>query len=103
MENHGGHTERIRERRTQAERDAVTVEIGYALFSAAFVAALGFGVVAGPALFLDLSRGALRTLVACGATLATVLFFLRTATVLVRFRQEPATQPSHPGRTNPDS
>ncbi|MFI6492416.1 DUF6332 family protein [Streptomyces sp. NPDC050564] len=92
-----------RGRRTQAQRDAVTVEIGYALFSAAFVAAIGFGVVTGPALFLDLSGAAVRTLVAFGATLAAVLFVLRVATVLIRFGRAGAAQPSQPGRTNPDS
>lgn len=34
--------------RTRAERDAVTVEIGYAPAGAAFLAAVVFGVVAGP-------------------------------------------------------
>lgn len=105
MENAGGR-ERMshtRKRRTQAQRDAVTVEIGYALFSAAFVAAIGFGVVAGPALFLDLSDAAVRTLVASGATLAAILFVLRVATVLMCFGRADAAQPSQPGRTNPDS
>ncbi|MFD4570358.1 DUF6332 family protein [Streptomyces sp. NPDC058467] len=50
------------------------------------------------------SGGAVRTLVASGATLAAVLFVLRVATVLVRFRYEGgAAQPSQPGRTSPDS
>ena len=35
-------------RRTQAERDAMTVEIGYALVSAVFAAVVVFGAVAGP-------------------------------------------------------
>ncbi|WP_328557100.1 MULTISPECIES: DUF6332 family protein [unclassified Streptomyces] len=90
--------------RTQAQRDAVTVEIGYALASAAFVAAVAFGVVTGPALFLDLSPGFVRALVASGTTLATALFALRVATVLFRFHHHaPAPQPSQPGRTSPDS
>jgi len=103
MENYGGHAERVRGRRTQAQRDATTVEIGYALFSAAFVAALAFGVVAGPVLVFDLSGAAQRTLVASGATLAAVLFAVRTVSVLVRFGREEEGQPSQPGRTNPDS
>lgn len=41
METHGG-------RRTQGERDAITIEIGYALCSAAFAAAVLFGALAGP-------------------------------------------------------
>ncbi|MFD9459887.1 DUF6332 family protein [Streptomyces sp. NPDC060027] len=92
-----------RARRTQAQRDAVTVEIGYALASAALVAAVAFGVVSGPALFLDLSHGAVRTLVTAGAGLAAVLFALRVATVLFRFHDKAEPQPSQPGRTKPDS
>ncbi|MET9899200.1 DUF6332 family protein [Streptomyces sp. NPDC006446] len=92
-----------RARRTQAQRDAATVEIGYALASAAFVAAVAFGVVSGPALFLDLSQGAVRALVTAGAGLAAVLFALRVATVLLRFHDQAEPQPSQPGRTNPDS
>ncbi|MFE4699019.1 DUF6332 family protein [Streptomyces sp. NPDC056738] len=88
----------------QARRDAVTVEIGYALASAAFVAAVAFGVVTGPALFLDLSSATVHALVTVGGTLATTLFALRVATVLFRFHREDAVpQPSQPGRTRPDS
>ncbi|MFF3405163.1 DUF6332 family protein [Streptomyces sp. NPDC002742] len=93
-----------RAQRAQARRDAVTVEIGYALASAAFVAAVAFGVVAGPALFLDLSSGAVGALETSGGALAALLFALRVATVLFRFRHEAAApQPSQPGRTSPDS
>ena len=89
-------------RRTQAERDAMTVEIGYALVSAAFVAAVLFGAVAGPAFLFELP-GAVETLLVRGAlVLAPVVFFVRVATVLYRYRQG-AVQPSQPGRTNPDS
>ncbi|MDC0766925.1 DUF6332 family protein [Streptomyces sp. HD] len=94
MESYGG-------RRGQAERDAITVEIGYALFSAAFAAAVLFGAVAGPAFVFDVSHGTRGTLVGVGATVAVVLFFARVVSVLVRFRQ--GSQPSQPGRTNPDS
>lgn len=88
----------------QARRDAVTVEIGYALASAAFVAAVAFGVATGPALFLDLSSATVHALVTVGGTLATALFALRVATVLFRFHREAAgPQPSQPGRTRPDS
>ena len=89
-------------RRTQAERDAMTVEIGYALVSAAFVAAVLFGAVAGPALLFELP-GVVETLLVRGAlVLVPVVFLVRVATVLYRYRQE-AGQPSQPGRTNPDS
>ncbi|MET7982851.1 MULTISPECIES: DUF6332 family protein [unclassified Streptomyces] len=101
---YGGNLGRTYARRTQAQRDAVTVEIGYALASAAFVAAVAFGTVTGPALVLDLSSGAVDALLTTGAVLATALFTLRVATVLFRFHQEAAVpQPSQPGRTRPDS
>ncbi|WP_280880063.1 DUF6332 family protein [Streptomyces pseudovenezuelae] len=88
-------------RRGQADRDAVTVEIGYALSSAVFAAAVVFGAVAGPALLFDLPRVVETVLVRAGLVLVPVLFFVRVITVLVRLRQ--AAQPSQPGRTNPDS
>ncbi|KFG76899.1 DUF6332 family protein [Streptomyces mutabilis] len=85
-------------RRTQNERDAITVEIGYALCSAAFAAAVLFGAVTGPAYLFGLSGG---VLVGAGAVLAVVVFFVRVASVLLRFGR--GGQPSQPGRTNPDS
>ncbi|WP_369193967.1 DUF6332 family protein [Streptomyces djakartensis] len=88
-------------RRTQAERDAITVEIGYALCSAAFAAALVFGAVAGPALLFDLPDTARLLLLRAGTVLAPVLFAARVISVLVRFRA--SAQPSQPGRTSPDS
>ncbi|MFJ7332970.1 DUF6332 family protein [Streptomyces sp. NPDC101110] len=94
MTSHGG-------RRGQAERDAATVEIGYALCSAAFAAAVVFGAVAGPALLFDLPRAPERLLPQAGLVLAPVLFAARVVSVLVRFRR--AGQPSQPGRTSPDS
>ncbi|ELS51259.1 DUF6332 family protein [Streptomyces viridochromogenes] len=110
MTGHGG-------RRDQARRDAITVEIGYALCSAAFAAGLLFAAVAGPAFVFDLSGTARSTLVGTGATLAAVLFVARVVSVLVRFEGAPrlegesrfegeslgGSQPSQPGRTNPDS
>ena len=94
MSDHGG-------RRGQAERDAITVEIGYALCSAAFAAAVVFGAVVGPVFVFDLPEGARRALEGGGATVAAVLFVVRVVSVLVRFR--PSAQPSQPGRTSPDS
>ncbi|MFJ1970082.1 DUF6332 family protein [Streptomyces sp. NPDC087903] len=88
-------------RRDQAERDAITVEIGYALCSALFAAAVVFGAVAGPALLFELPDTASRLLLRAGLFLAPVLFATRTISVLMRFRSGP--QPSQPGRTNPDS
>ncbi|MET7481737.1 DUF6332 family protein [Streptomyces sp. NPDC005538] len=89
-------------RRTQAERDAMTVEIGYALASAVFVAAVLFGAVAGPALLFELPRTVETLLVRGALVLVPVVFLARVVTVLYGYRQG-AGQPSQPGRTNPDS
>ncbi|MER5531539.1 DUF6332 family protein [Streptomyces sp. NPDC002677] len=94
MTSHGG-------RRGQAERDAITVEIGYALCSAVFAAAAVFGAVAGPALLFDLPGGLAHVLPLVGVALATVVFLARVVSVLVRFQR--SSQPSQPGRTSPDS
>ncbi|MDQ0989235.1 DUF6332 family protein [Streptomyces sp. V3I7] len=94
MRGHGG-------RRAKAEQDAMTVEIGYALCSAAFAAAVVFGAVAGPALLFDLPPVVSMLLLGAGEALAAALFAVRAVSVLVRFRR--AAQPSHPGRTSPDS
>ncbi|MFF5536724.1 DUF6332 family protein [Streptomyces cinerochromogenes] len=88
-------------RRTRAERDAATVEIGYALVSAAFAAAVLFGSVAGPALLFDLPDLLSEVLLRSGTAVAPVVFMARVISVLVRFRQ--TAQPNQPGRTNPDS
>ncbi|ELP63493.1 DUF6332 family protein [Streptomyces turgidiscabies] len=107
MDNYGDHMGQGRARNSQARRDAVTVEIGYALCSAVFLAAVVFAVVTGPAWVFDLSDTAQRTLVAAGATLGAVLFMVRVVSVLNRFGRAGDTtdgsQPSQPGRTNPDS
>ncbi|WP_020137053.1 DUF6332 family protein [Streptomyces sp. 351MFTsu5.1] len=95
METYGG-------RRSQAERDAITVEIGYALCSALFAAAALFGAVAGPVLLFELPRSVELLLLRGGLVLAPLLFAARVVSVLVRFRREGA-QPSQPGRTSPDS
>ncbi|MEU4871489.1 DUF6332 family protein [Streptomyces sp. NPDC021608] len=93
-----GYEER---RRSQAERDAITVEIGYALFSAVFAAAVLFGAVAGPALLFELPPLAEKVTLRTGLVLAPLVFLVRVVSVLVRFRG--GGQPSHPGRTSPDS
>jgi hypothetical protein len=95
-------------RRTQAQRDALTVEIGYALLSAVLVAALVFGVVAGPKLMFTMPYAVERGLLIAGASAAAVVFVLRLVTVLWRFARPikgspAASQPSQPGRTSPDS
>ena len=95
METYGG-------RRNQAERDAITVEIGYALCSALFAAAVLFGAVAGPALLFELPDTVEKLLLRIGLAIAPVVFVARVISVLVRFRRD-GVQPSQPGRTNPDS
>ncbi|MGW8883870.1 DUF6332 family protein [Streptomyces sp. NPDC055749] len=101
-------------RRSQEERDAITVEIGYALVSASFVAAAGFAGIVAPALLLDLSRTADRVLGMVGGTVAALAFVARVVHVLWRFPggrssdarplpRESPPQPSQPGRTSPDS
>ncbi|MGV5038724.1 DUF6332 family protein, partial [Streptomyces sp. NRAIS4] len=84
-----------------AQQDAATVEIGYALVSAAFAAAVLFGALAGPAYLFDLPRLLSKALLRLGMAVAPVVFVARVVSVLVRFRR--AAQPSQPGRTNPDS
>ncbi|MER6786733.1 DUF6332 family protein [Streptomyces sp. NPDC000658] len=88
-------------RRSQAERDAITVEIGYALCSAAFAAAVLFGAAAGPALLFELPPMAEKLSLRTGLVLAASVFLVRVVSVLVRFRG--GAQPSQPGRTSPDS
>jgi hypothetical protein len=89
-------------RRTQAERDAMTVEIGYAILSAVLVAALVFGVIAGPKLMFAMPYAAERGLLVAGGAAAAGVFVARVVSVLRRFSRTPA-QPSQPGRTSPDS
>ncbi|WP_053127340.1 DUF6332 family protein [Streptomyces ambofaciens] len=88
-------------RRTQGERDAITIEIGYALCSAVFAAAVLFGAVAGPAYLFGPPPGVRSLLIGSGTVLAVVVFLARVVSVLVRFDR--GDQPSQPGRTNPDS
>ncbi|MBK3562435.1 DUF6332 family protein [Streptomyces sp. MBT62] len=89
-------------RRTQAERDAMTVEIGYALVSAVFAAVVVFGAVAGPVWLFELPGTVETVLMWAGLVLLPVVFFVRVVSVLYRYRRA-AGQPSQPGRTNPDS
>ncbi|MFD3700859.1 DUF6332 family protein [Streptomyces sp. NPDC058646] len=74
-------------RRSQAERDETTVEIGYALLSACFLAAVVFAAVAGPVAVWDLSPDVERVLLITGASVAGVLGVLRVVHVLWRHAQ----------------
>ncbi|MEU7147975.1 DUF6332 family protein [Streptomyces sp. NPDC045470] len=71
--------------RSQAERDATTVEIGFALLTGVFVAALTFGAAVIPLLFLRLSRNGTGALLAAAASAAGVAFVWRVVRVLRRF------------------
>ncbi|MFI1336532.1 DUF6332 family protein [Streptomyces sp. NPDC020845] len=68
--------------RTQADRDAVTVEIMFAVVTGALLAALLFFVCASPALFGDLGRAAEKTWLTGAAIMATVGFAARVLQVL---------------------
>ncbi|MEO3978339.1 DUF6332 family protein [Streptomyces sp. CAU 1734] len=87
---------------TPEHRDAVTVEIGYALFSGVFAAAVVFGAIAGPKLVFAMPYAVERGLLIAGVAAAGAVFALRVVTVLWRFTRD-AGQPSQPGRTSPDS
>lgn len=76
-------------RRSQADRDAITIEIAYAFISGAFAAALTFAGVYGPALLFDLSPTAAGILAAVGATLAGAAFLFRVTRLLWRFSRRP--------------
>ncbi|MGN9790339.1 DUF6332 family protein [Streptomyces sp. OZ13] len=71
-------------RRTQAERDDITVEIGYALLSACFLGGVVFAAVAGPAAVWSFPPAVERFLRATGATVAGVLAVIRVVHVLWR-------------------
>ncbi|MYR98133.1 hypothetical protein GTY67_01840 [Streptomyces sp. SID8374] len=74
------------ERRTQAERDAMTVEIGYALATSAVLAGLTFSAISAPALLLlDLGRPARTVVLGLAAAAAVLAFATRVAHVLWRF------------------
>ncbi|MBO0518382.1 DUF6332 family protein, partial [Streptomyces beijiangensis] len=60
--------------RSRAERDAMTVEIGYALVSAAFVAVATFAGVISPVYFFDLDGTARRRRLPRSAPAAALVF-----------------------------
>ncbi|MEU5686465.1 hypothetical protein DEJ48_34635 [Streptomyces venezuelae] len=95
-------------RRTQAERDADTVEIAYALFVAASLAGGTMLAVASPAFFFGVRSPSEGTLVRAGMIAGAVVFFAVLVAVLLRHGRaprppDPSDQPSQPGRTRPDS
>ncbi|MGW7024185.1 DUF6332 family protein [Streptomyces decoyicus] len=98
--------------RTRAERDAVTVEIMFALVSGVFVGALGFGVLSSALLWAGLPDAWSGPWLAVSGAVGGVLCGVRVVRVLRRMPRRPAAgpsvqvvriQPSQPGRTSPDS
>ncbi|MEV0258316.1 DUF6332 family protein [Streptomyces sp. NPDC050732] len=89
-------------RRTQAERDADTVEIAYALFVATSLAGCTLLAVASPAFFFGVRSPGEGTLVRAGLIAGAGVFVTTLVTILVRHRRA-TRQPSQPGRTSPDS
>ncbi|MEV7404482.1 DUF6332 family protein [Streptomyces sp. NPDC091267] len=104
-------------RRSQADRDAMTVEIGFAVLTGALLAAGAFVAVSVPCVFLAPRSGLRPVLGAIAAAVAVLVFLGRVIDVLWRFGRRdtaaevevgargPASpgQPSQPGRTSPDS
>lgn len=79
--------------RTQAERDAVTVEIGFALLSAAVLAGLVLLAFFGAHAVLDLPET--RTWLTLGKGTAAVVFAGRVVQVLLRSRAGRRPGPEH--------
>ncbi|QXE38238.1 hypothetical protein KQY30_32405 [Streptomyces sp. GMY02] len=92
--------------RSDAERDAITVEIGFAVVTGMLAAGLVFGVVAGAAWYFGLPEVFIRV----GAVAGALAFVARAVQVLWRFPRRRSSrepdmpgQPSQPGLTSPDS
>ncbi|MYY08114.1 hypothetical protein GT204_04150 [Streptomyces sp. SID4919] len=75
------------ERRSQADRDEITIEIGYALASACFLGAVMFATIAGPAAVWDLPPAVERFMLLAGASVGGVLAAIRVVHVLWRHGQ----------------
>ncbi|MCX4638427.1 DUF6332 family protein [Streptomyces sp. P9-2B-2] len=99
--------------RTQAERDAITVEIMFALVSGAFLGASGFAVLAGAAVWGPVPGAWRGPWLTVSGVLGGALCCVRVVRVLRRLPGRPGRgpspgdviwfHPSHPGRTSPDS
>ncbi|MFI9248314.1 DUF6332 family protein [Streptomyces sp. NPDC053086] len=72
-------------RESRWEKDAMTVEIMFALVTAAVLAAAVFGVLLVPALVVGVSEPAGKGLLMVGVVLAVVAAVWRVARVLLRF------------------
>lgn len=72
-------------RESRWEKDAMTVEIMFALVTAAVLAAIVFGVLLVPALVVGVSEPVGKGLLAVGAVLAVLAAVWRVVRVLLRF------------------
>lgn len=72
-------------RESRWEKDAVTVEIMYALVSGGVLVLLAFGVIVAPAFVWDLSRPVSRTLLTAGLCVGGALGLARIVHVLRTF------------------
>ncbi|MEU3723216.1 DUF6332 family protein [Streptomyces sp. NPDC031705] len=72
-------------RESRWEKDAMTVEIVFALVTAAVLAAAVFGVLLVPALVVGVSEPAGKGLLVVGTVLAVVAAVWRVVRVLLRF------------------
>ncbi|MFD7710598.1 DUF6332 family protein [Streptomyces sp. NPDC059785] len=72
-------------RESRVEKDAMTVEIGFALVTAVLLAAAVLGVALIPALLLGVHEPAGRTVLTAGGLVGAVAGFWRLVLVLVRF------------------
>ncbi|MET9534502.1 MULTISPECIES: DUF6332 family protein [unclassified Streptomyces] len=84
---------------SRADRDARTVEIGYALVSAGFLGAVVFGVIAGPAAVWDLPHRVITALLLTGTAVGGVLALVRVVHVLRTFERG-RRRPGRPGHTD---
>ncbi|MER6304857.1 DUF6332 family protein [Streptomyces sp. NPDC001657] len=102
----------------RAERDAITVEIMFALVSGGFLGAAGFLMLGSPVLWAGLPDAWKGPWLTVSAVVGGVLFVVRVVRVLRVLRRpyvasggRPSVrdvvwrpgQPSQPGRTSPDS
>ncbi|MFD0023979.1 DUF6332 family protein [Streptomyces sp. NPDC058382] len=102
--------------RSQAERDAMTVEIGFAVLTGALMAAGAFVAVRVPTMLLVPHDGVRSVMFVVATATAGLVFMGRVIDVLWRFGSRDTAaeigrtggpglpdQPSQPGRTSPDS
>ncbi|MFB6717573.1 MULTISPECIES: DUF6332 family protein [unclassified Streptomyces] len=75
-------------RRSQAERDEITVEIGYALLSACFLGVVVFAAIVGPAIVWHLPPAVDTFLLVTGASVAGALGAVRVVHVLWRHARQ---------------